>query len=272
VKVVIFCGGEGLRMRDAYDPGLKPICKPMIPIGGRPILWHVMKYYAHFGFTDFVLCLGHQAEDIRSFLLSDYEAMGDGSAPGNGSASVDQPRIGVHDWTITPVDTGLDASIGQRLRAVRHLLGGEGTFLANYADTLTDADLPAMIARARTADVPASLLAVRPNHSFHVVSMNGGGRVRGVLDVAGSNIWVNGGYFVLRSELLDEMGPDEDLVEVLHRLAGEDRLLAQQHDGFWASMDTFKDRRRLESLHASGRGPWQVWDVDRPDAVRVGAG
>ena len=113
---------------------------------------------------------------------------------------------------------------------------------------------------------------MRPNQSFHVVSMNGGGRVRGILDVASSNIWINGGYFVLRSEFLDEMGPDEDLVEALHRLAGEDRLLAQQHDGFWASLDTLKDRRRLESLHATGRGPWQVWDVDRRDAVRVGAG
>jgi glucose-1-phosphate cytidylyltransferase len=267
VKVVIFCGGEGLRMRDAHDAGLKPISKPMIPIGGQPILWHVMKYYAHFGFTDFVLCLGHQAEDIRNYLRGDDEAMAHGAS--NGNAGVGQPRTGMHDWNITLVDTGQDASIGKRLLAVRHLLRDEDTFLANYADTLTDADLPAMIARARAADVPASLLAVRPNQTFHVVSINGGGRVRAIQDVAGSNIWINGGYFVLRSALLDEMGPDEDLVEVLHRLAGEDRLLAQQHHGFWASMDTFKDRRRLEGLHASGRGPWQVWDVDRRDTVRV---
>ena len=154
MKVVIFCGGEGLRMRDASDAGIKPICKPMVPIGGQPVLWHVMTYYAHFGFTDFVLCLGHQAEDIRNYLLTDDEAMVDGSALGTGHAGVRQPRIGVHDWDISLVDTGLDASIGERLRAVRHLLGDEGTFLANYADTLTDADLPSMIARARQPNFP----------------------------------------------------------------------------------------------------------------------
>jgi len=283
VKVVIFCGGQGLRMRAASAASPRPIPKPMIPIGGRPILWHVMRYYAHFGFTDFVLCLGYHAEAIRSYFLgaeaiagppTDDVTAANGSCAGNGNGngSAHQLTVGFHGWRVTLADTGLDASVGQRLRSVRHLLRDEETFLANYGDTLTDADLPAMISRARLAEAPASLLAVRPNQSFHVVSMNGGGRVRGLLDAASSGLWINGGYFVLRNELLDELGPDEDLVDVFHRLAADDRLLAQRHEGFWAPMDTFKDRQLLDGLHDSGRAPWQVWNADRHDALSVAAG
>jgi glucose-1-phosphate cytidylyltransferase len=234
VKVVIFCGGQGLRMREASE--VAP--KPMIPIGNRPVLWHVMKYYAHFGFTDFVLS--------------------------DGGAKVHLLKTDIHNWNITFVDTGLQASIGERLRAVRHLLDDDEMFLANYGDTLTDADLPAMIERARQADVTASFLAVRPNYSFHVVSMDEEGRVRGLLDVMRSDIWINGGYFVLRRELLDQLRPGEDLVEEpLQRLLGADQVLAQRHEGFWAPMDTLKDQQWLDGLHEGGSAPWQLWDPDR---------
>jgi glucose-1-phosphate cytidylyltransferase len=260
VKVVIFCGGQGLRMREASE--VAP--KPMIPIGSRPVLWHVMKYYAHFGFTDFVLCLGYKAEAIKHFFLTYSEAMANDFVLSEGGAKVHLLKTDIHNWNITFVDTGLRTSIGERLRAVRHLLADDEMFLANYGDTLTDADLPAMIERAREADATASFLAVRPNHSFHVVSMDDAGVVNGLQDVLRSDIWINGGYFVMRRELLDQLGPGEDLVEEpLRRLLAAGKVLAQRHEGFWAPMDTLKDKQWLESLHESGSAPWQVWDPDR---------
>ena len=153
MKVVIFCGGQGLRMREASE--VAP--KPMIPIGNRPVLWHVMKYYAHFGFTDFVLCLGYKAEVIKHFFLTYSEAMANDFVLSNGGAEVHLLKTDIHNWNITFVDTGLRASIGERLRAVRHLLAEDEMFLANYGDTLTDADLPAMIARAREEDAIGEL-------------------------------------------------------------------------------------------------------------------
>ena len=260
MKVVIFCGGQGLRMREASD--LVP--KPMVPIGNRPVLWHVMKYYAHFGFTDFVLCLGYKAEAIKQFFLTYNEAMANDFVLSNGGADVHLLKTDIQNWNITFVDTGLRAPIGERLRAVRHLLADDELFLANYGDTLTDADLPAMIARAKEANAMASFLAVRPNYSFHVVSMEEDGRVRAMRDVMGSDIWINGGYFVLRREFLDQLRPGEDLVEEpLQRLLPAGKVLAQRHEGFWGPMDTLKDKQWLENLHEEGMAPWQVWDPDR---------
>ncbi len=260
MKVVIFCGGQGLRMREASEV----VPKPMVPIGGRPVLWHVMKYYAYFGFTDFILCLGYKAEAIKHFFLTYNEAMANDFVLSDGGASVHLLKTDIHNWNVTFVDTGLRTSIGQRLRAVRHLLSDDEMFLANYGDTLTDADLPATIARTEEAGATASFLAVRPNHSFHVVSMDECGYVRGLQDVVRSDIWINGGYFVLRRELLDQIRPGEDLVEEpLERLLAADKVLAQRHTGFWAPMDTLKDKQWLESMHENGSAPWQVWDPDR---------
>ena len=269
MKVVIFCGGQGLRMREASEV----LPKPMIPIGNRPILWHVMKYYAHFGFTDFVLCLGYKAEAIKHFFLTYSEAMANDFVLSDGGASVHLLRTDIHNWNITFVDTGQRSSIGERLRSVRHLLRDDEMFLANYGDTLTDADLPAMIDRTKKAGVTASFLAAHPNYSFHVISMDDEGRVRGLHDVTRSDIWLNGGYFVFRSEFLDNLGPGEDLVEEpLQRLMARDQVLAQRHDGFWSPMDTLKDKQWLESLHESGEAPWQLWNVDRqPDVDAVKA-
>jgi glucose-1-phosphate cytidylyltransferase len=260
MKVVIFCGGQGLRMREASE--VAP--KPMIPIGSRPVLWHVMKYYAHFGFTDFVLCLGYKAEAIKHFFLTYNEALANDFVLSDGGARVHLLKTDIHDWNITFVDTGLHARIGERLRAVRHLLRDDEMFLANYGDTLTDANLPDMIATAKGANVTASFLAARPNYSFHVVSMDDHGIVDGISDVTRSDVWINGGYFVLRSEILDQLRPGEDLVdEPFHRLLASGQLLAQRHEGFWAPMDTLKDQRWLESLHDDGTAPWQVWNRGR---------
>jgi glucose-1-phosphate cytidylyltransferase len=260
VKVVIFCGGQGLRMREASET----VPKPMIPIGSRPVLWHVMKYYAHFGFTDFVLCLGYRPEAIKHFFLTYNEAMANDFVLSEGGTHVRLLKTDIHNWNIAFVDTGLHTSIGERLRAVGHLLRDDELFLANYGDTLTDADLPTMIQRARAAGVMASILAVRPNYSFHVVSMSRDGVVDGIHDVMRSDVWINGGYFVLRRDFLDTLRPGEDLIEEpFRRLVASDQLLAQRHEGFWAPMDTLKDKQWLENLHETGGAPWELWDPER---------
>ena len=257
-------------MREASDV----VPKPMVPIGNRPVLWHVMKYYAHFGFTDFVLCLGYKAEAIKKFFLTYNEPLANDFVLSQGGAKIHLLKTDIQDWNITFVDTGLHACIGERLRAVRELLRDDELFLANYGDTLTDADLPAMIARAKATGATASFLAVRPNYSFHVVSMDDRGFVVGIHDVTRSNVWINGGYFVLRSELLSDLWPGEDLVEEpFRRLLARGELLAQQHEGFWAPMDTLKDQQSLESLHDTGQAPWELWtagqSADREPAAAI---
>ena len=259
MKVVLFCGGLGLRIREAGEN----VPKPMVTVGYRPILWHVMKYYAHFGFKEFVLCLGYKAEVIKQFFLTYNEALANDFVLSDGGANVHLLKTDIHDWKINFVDTGQRSSIGERLRAVRHLLRDDEMFLANYGDTLTDANLPAMIERTKEAGVSASFLAVHPNYSFHVVDMNESGHVHGLQDVTRSDIWLNGGYFVMRSDFLDDMRPGEDLVEEpFQRLMAKDQLLAQRYDGFWSPMDTLKDQQWLENLHESGQAPWQLWNSE----------
>jgi glucose-1-phosphate cytidylyltransferase len=261
---VIFCGGQGLRMREASDV----VPKPMVPIGNRPVLWHVMKYYAHFGYKDFVLCLGYKAEVIKQFFLTYNEALANDFVLSEGGANVHLLKTDIHDWNITFVDTGLHACIGERLRAVRHLLRDDEMFLANYGDTLTDVDIPAMVERTKESGATASFLAVKPNYSFHVVSMDEQGMVGGIDDVTRSGMWINGGYFVLRSEVLDDLHPGEELVEEpFERLIAKQQLMAERHEGFWAPMDTLKDKQLLERLHENGEAPWERW-VNEPAPAR----
>jgi glucose-1-phosphate cytidylyltransferase len=232
VKVVLFCGGQGLRLRGAV--GSLP--KPMVPIGGRPLLWHIMRYYASYGHGDFVVCVGHQAAAISDYFMRT-----------------------AHDFRINFVDTGLHASIGERFRAVRELLSGEDAFLANYGDTVTDAVLPDVIAHHTASAKTASLLAVRPNYTFDVVKIDGT-RVRGFHDIAETGIWINGGYFVFGGDVFDYIEAGEDLPEMFRRLIEADELIAFAHDGFWAPMDTLKDKQRLDAL-VEGGAPWDTGAV-----------
>ncbi len=235
VKVVLFCGGQGLRLRDHSGS----IPKPMVEVGGRPVLWHIMNYYAHFGHREFVLCLGYGASSIR-----DYFDGGD-----------------FRDWSISFVDTGVDASIGQRLRAAGPYTGGGDIFLANYGDVLTDAPLPALLDRFRRSRKLAAFIAVRPHpYTFHLVNLGRGDRVKRVQEVSKADLWMNGGYFMLRRAILDEIGPLDDLVpDLLPRLIKRDEVLGYRYDGFWGPMDTIRDWQNLEALVASGRPPWAVW-------------
>jgi glucose-1-phosphate cytidylyltransferase len=262
MKVVLFCGGLGLRLRDHSER----VPKPMVPIGYRPILWHVMKYYAHFGHREFVLCLGYKADVVKEYFLNYNEALSnDFVLSGNGNGGGDRSHVellgsDIHDWRITFADTGLQANIGQRLRAVRRYVDGEEVFLANYGDVLTDAPLSEMVRDFLRRDAVAAFVSVKPTYTFHVVHAGDDGTVERLDDVNAADIWINGGYMILRQEIFDFLEEGDELVqEPFQRLIKQDRLITYRYEGFWAPMDTLKDQQHLESLYESGRPAWALW-------------
>src|SRR5438046_2623377 len=169
MKVVLFCGGLGMRLREVSDL----IPKPMVPIGYRPILWHVMKYYAHYGHKDFILCLGYKGDVVKNYFLNYDECVSNDFVLSNGGKKLHLLNSDIHDWNITFVDTGIASNIGQRLKAVEHYVKGESAFLANYSDGLTDLPLPGYIDHFLERDKVGSFLAVRPSQSSHVVAFEG---------------------------------------------------------------------------------------------------
>lgn len=256
MKVVLFCGGLGTRLREDADG----VPKPMVTIGYRPVLWHVMKYYAHYGHKDFLLCLGYRADLIKEYFLNYSECISNDFVLSNGGRRVHLLKSDIEGWTITFVDTGLHSNIGQRLKAVARFVQDEPVFLANYSDGFTDLPLPDMVERFQASDKLAALIAVKPCHSFHVVSARNDNVVTSIRDAAETDMWVNGGYFVLRREVLNYIRDGEDLVDGLFpRLMSEEQLLAYRYEGFWAPMDTFKDKQRLDDLYVRGAAPWAVW-------------
>jgi glucose-1-phosphate cytidylyltransferase len=263
MKVVLFCGGLGLRMREGSDR----VPKPMVALGDRPLVWHVMKYYAHYGHTDFILCLGHRAEVIKDYFLNYDEALSNDFVLSGSNREVTLLASDIHSWTITFVNTGMKARVGERLMAVQEHLGDDEYFLANYSDGVTDAPLDLMIENLVASGRIASLLSVRPTYSFHTLSVDEHHLVRGVHGIEDSNLWMNGGFFVLRRDIFDYMRPGEDLVnEPFRRLIAEEQLLAWRHTGFYYPVDTMKDKQILEDLMEQGNGPWRVWEGTQPAA------
>jgi glucose-1-phosphate cytidylyltransferase len=256
MKVVLFCGGLGMRLREYSEA----IPKPMVTVGYRPILWHVMKYYAHFGHKDFILCLGWKADVVKNYFRKYDECLSNDFVLSSGGANIDLLNSDIHDWTITFCDTGTTTSIGQRLLAVERHLDGEETFLANYSDGLTDFPLPELIDFYHERQAAASFLCVRPNHSFHTVSIDEAGSVEQIEAIGSADVWMNGGYFVLNHEIFDHLREGGDLViEPFQRLIGERRLHAMKYDGFWSCMDTYKEKQHLDEVYARGNAPWEVW-------------
>jgi glucose-1-phosphate cytidylyltransferase len=256
MKVVLFCGGQGLRMRGA---GSDDLPKPMVPLGSRPILWHVMKYYAHWGHTDFILCLGHKGETIKEFFVNYQEWISNDFVLSGGGRKMELLRRDMQNWRVTLVDTGLDSTIGERLLAVRPYLAGEETFLANYSDGLTDCPLPAIVSRLQKTEAVGAFLVVRPGVSLHFVHHAENGLVTGVLNAEQADSWVNAGFFVFRQEIFDYMRPGEELVEQpFERLIEAGKLAALPYTGFWRCCDTFKDLQALESLQRKGIAPWEL--------------
>lgn len=257
MKVVLFCGGLGTRMREHSDT----IPKPLVNVGPRPIIWNLMKYYAHYGHTDFILCLGYRGDLIKEYFLKYDECLSNNFTMRKGGKKIELFNSDIHDWNITFVDTGVNSNIGQRLKAVQSLLADEKVFLANYSDGLSDLPFPDYLQAALSSRAVASFLSVRPSQSFHAVKVDKGGLVTQIEPVAKSDFWINGGFFVLRSEIFDYMHNGEELVEEpFRRLLSEGKLFSHRYDGFWAAMDTFKDKKTLDGMYDSGHTPWQVWE------------
>jgi glucose-1-phosphate cytidylyltransferase len=260
MKVVLFCGGLGMRIRDAGES----IPKPMITIGYRPVLWHVMKYYAHYSHKEFILCLGYRGDVIKNYFLNYSECVSNDFILSEGGKKLDLMGSDIQDWKITFVETGATANIGQRLKAIEKYVRDEPEFLANYSDGLTDLHLPAHLEHFRSTNAIASFVSIRPNLSYHVVSATESGLVSDIQELRKTPTRINGGFFAFKREIFDYMRDGEELVvEPFQRLIRERRLAAYEYDGFWMSMDTFKDRHQLEEIHASGEAPWHVWKGER---------
>jgi glucose-1-phosphate cytidylyltransferase len=260
MKVVLFCGGLGMRMRD----GVTNSPKPMAMVGERPLLWHVMRYYAHFGHKDFVICLGYGATAVKDFFLNYDETRSNDFVLENGARDVKLFSTDISEWRITLVDTGLNSPIGERLRRVRRFVENEPMFLANYADVLTNAQLPDMIERFERSNAIVSLLAVPPKSSHHVVDIDDNGLITQVTAMQDLRQWENGGYFTMRPEIFDHLYEGEDLVEdAIMRLVPQRRVLAYPYKGYWSPADTVKERVQLEEMYQQGACPWMIWDPDR---------
>jgi len=256
MKVVIFCGGLGLRLREYSEN----IPKPLVPIGDAPVIWHLMKYYSYYGHKDFILCLGHKGEAIKRFFLNYNEALSSDFVLSKGGRDVKLLGTDFSDWRITFADTGAKSLVGERLLTVRDHVKDEEIFLANYVDGLTDINLTMVIDRFLRSNKTACFVSVPPTQTFHLVETDGDSRVTSISHAGTSNKWINGGYFVLKQKIFDYLKPGEDLVDApFQRLIDEGELMTIQHTGFWACMDTFKERQQLEDLWSRGGAPWQVW-------------
>ena len=257
MKVVLFCGGLGMRMRE-YSEALP---KPMVPIGYRPILWHVMKYYAHYGHKDFILCLGYKADVIKKYFLEYDECVTNDFVLSNGGKNLELLNSDIHDWNITFVDTGLTSNIGQRLKGVQKHLQGEEIFLANYTDGLSDVPLPSVIESFKASANIACFVSVKPRASFHLIEMEPTGVIKSIEHIGKSGARINGGFLVLRQEIFRYMEDGDELVEApFRRLIAEAKLMAYAHEGYWACMDTFKEKQDLEDVFGRGNAPWAVWN------------
>jgi glucose-1-phosphate cytidylyltransferase len=273
MKVVLFCGGQGTRLREHSES----LPKPMISIGFRPILWHVMRYYAHYGHKEFILCLGYKADVIKDYFLNYDEAVSNDFVLSDGGETVQLLQRDIFDWKITFVDTGVQTNIGQRLRKVRRHLEEEEAFLANYTDGVSDLPLPDFVDYFNRRGKIACFTAVRPTGSFHLVSSDLDGTVTSIRHLAHSDTRINGGFFMFRREIFDFIGEGEDLVEEpFQRLIQRRQLIAYPYDGFWACMDTFKEKQLLDDMYTRGDTPWEVWrskesdeSISRPESDRA---
>jgi glucose-1-phosphate cytidylyltransferase len=266
MKTVLFCGGLGTRIRDVSES----IPKPMIPIGDKPILWHLMHYYSQFGHNDFVLCLGHKAHVIKEYFLN-YKPQTYADCVVNGFGSqveiLGDPQ---QDWRIAMIDTGIWRNIGERLSAVRQHVADEDMFYANYSDGLSDIDLDEMTRVFRASSKVACFTAVRPSFSLHLVDMAPDGKVERMRASQDANLWINGGFFIFRREIFDYIEEGDELVEApFKRLIEADQLMAFQHEGFWRPMDTLKDKHVLDDLVEKGTMPWLLNQASRTAQFEV---
>jgi glucose-1-phosphate cytidylyltransferase len=261
MKVVLFCGGLGTRLREHSDT----IPKSLVTVGVRPIIWHLMRYYAHYGHKDFILALGYRGNLIREYFLNYNEALSNDFTLSKGGRSVELHSSDLDDWRITFVDTGLHTNIGQRLLRVRKYLGDDPMFLANYTDGLSDLPLDLQVAEFRNNQYAASFAAVANSQSFHRVELDRHGLVTRIGAIADQEVLINGGYFVFRREIFDYINEGEELVEQpFQRLVAAHKVTGFRWRGFWRCMDTFKDKITFDRMDARGECPWMVWRQNGP--------
>jgi glucose-1-phosphate cytidylyltransferase len=256
MKVVLFCGGLGTRLREHSDT----MPKPLVSIGYRPIIWHLMRYYAHYGHSEFILCLGYRGDLIREYFLNYNEAMTNDFTLHAKDRTVELHARELDSWKITFVDTGLHSNIGQRLLRVRKYLEREEVFLANYADGLSDLPLDQHVEDFMKRKCIASFAAVRSSQSFHAVHAGLDGVVTGMGAMPDQHLWINGGFFVMRPNIFEYIQEGEELVEKpFERLIAERKLATFRWNGFWQCMDTFKDKISFDRMEARGQCPWMTW-------------
>lgn len=253
MKVVLFCGGLGTRLREHSET----IPKPLVEIGRRPILWHLMSYYAAFGHRDFILCLGYRGDLIREYFLNYKPYLTTDFVMEHGGRTLTPARSDIEDWRISFIDTGMHSNLGQRLMAVRPYLGNDEFFLANYSDQLSDLPLDEYVEEARSMETIGNFVSVKPQQSFHNVETDDDGRVTSLRSAAETDYWINGGYFLFRREIFDYIEAGEELVlEPFDRLANEKALWTHRYEGFWRAMDTFKDKITFDRMDSAGDRPW----------------
>lgn len=254
-------------MRIREYAGLTP--KPLVKVGSQPILWQLMRYYAHFGHREFILCLGFRGEVIEQYFLDHDDAQSHSLVSANGAWELTLHQRDIEDWKITFVETGLEATVGQRLKAVEGFLDHDPIFLANYADALTDLALPGYLLDFQQRETIAACLSVRPRQTFHLVSSDAAGQVDGIRSMTDLDLWMNGGFFAFRREIFGYIGEGEDLVEEpFQRLIAQGQLMTHRHLGFWACMDTFKDKQLFDQMTARADAPWEVWRQPATGGVR----
>ena len=257
MKVVLFCGGLGLRLH----PSTENIPKPLVPIGGKPVLLLLMKYYSYYGHKDFILCLGYKGEEIKRYFLNYDECLSGDFVLSNGNKKQKLFKSDIEDWNITFAETGLNSNIGQRLKLVQKYLAKEEVFLANYSDGLTDLYLPNMTNYFAKRGKIACLMTVKPSVVFHSVSATKDDHVKNIYQLNRTPLRINGGFFVFKNQIFDYIKEGEELVnEPFRRLIKKRELIAYKHDGFWASLDTYKDKQRLDELALRDASFWEIWN------------
>ena len=259
MKIGILAGGLGTRL--AEETAIKP--KPMVEIGNQPIMWHIMKYYAHFHLTDFTVALGYRGEYIKRWLV-DYASL-----TANVSVSVRDGKVHWHepetereDWNVSLVETGLETNTGGRIKRLQPWIGTEGTFMLTWGDGVADVDLNALLAFHKSHGKLATLTAVRPPARFGHIEMDGDRITEFSEKPQTGEGWINGAFFVLEPGIFDYIEGDSTQFEKepLEELAKDGQLMAYKHSGFWQCMDTIRDRKLLQSLWDSGNAPWKVWE------------
>jgi glucose-1-phosphate cytidylyltransferase len=258
MKVVILCGGQGTRLREETE--FRP--KPLVDVGQRPILWHIMKLYAHHGFRQFVLCLGYRGNMIKEYFLN-YEALNNDFTICLGT----QHRLSYHDahteqdFHVTLADTGLPTMTGGRVKRVQRFLPDD-TFMVTYGDGLADVNIGSLARFHREHGKLATVTAVRPISRFGVLDVDDGGRVQRFSEKPTVDGWASAGFFVFNRRVLDYLSGDECILErePLERLAIEKELMVFRHEGFFYAMDTYREYLALNEMWNSGRAPWKIWD------------